>query len=93
MLRGRATFDAKRRSAKRVADYQKRVRLGDPLSLAEVVRDLVRQRAPLVEGRADRRVAPDRAPGHDDAILVVAGAAELHGLNGNGPAGRGAPAP
>jgi len=41
-LRGRATFDTKRRSAKRVADYQKRVRQGDPLSLAEVVRDLSR---------------------------------------------------
>lgn len=42
VLKGRATFDAKRRSAKRVADYQKRVRQGDPLSLAEVVRDLSR---------------------------------------------------
>jgi len=42
VLRGRATFDAKRRSAKRVADYQKKVRLGDPTSLAEVVRDLSR---------------------------------------------------
>ena len=42
VLRGRATFDAKRRSAKRVADYQKRVRQGDPHSLAEVVRDLSR---------------------------------------------------
>jgi CarD family transcriptional regulator len=42
VLRGRATFDAKRRSAKRVVDYRKRLSLGDPTSLAEAVRDLAR---------------------------------------------------
>lgn len=42
VLRGRATYDAKRRSVKRVADYQKRIQMGDPLSLAEVIRDLSR---------------------------------------------------
>jgi len=42
VLRGRATFDTKRRSAKRVADYRRRLNLGDPHSLAEAVRDLGR---------------------------------------------------
>jgi RNA polymerase-interacting CarD/CdnL/TRCF family regulator len=42
VLRGRATFDAKRRSAKRVVDYRKRLGQGDPTSLAEAVRDLAR---------------------------------------------------
>ena len=42
VLRGRATFDAKRRSAKRVIDYRKRLSVGDPTSLAEAVRDLAR---------------------------------------------------
>ena len=41
-LRGRATFDAKRRSAKRVVDYRKRLSQGDPISLAEAIRDLGR---------------------------------------------------
>jgi CarD family transcriptional regulator len=42
VLKGRATFDAKRRSAKRVVDYRKRLGQGDPTSLAEAVRDLGR---------------------------------------------------
>lgn len=42
VLRGRATFDAKRRSAKRVVDYRKRLNMGDPKSLAEAIRDLAR---------------------------------------------------
>jgi len=42
VLKGRATFDAKRRSAKRVIDYRKRLNMGDPTSLAEAVRDLGR---------------------------------------------------
>ena len=42
VLRGRATFDAKRRSAKRVIDYRKRLSMGDPTSLAEAIRDLAR---------------------------------------------------
>lgn len=42
VLKGRATFDAKRRSAKRVVDYRKRLNVGDPTSLAEAVRDLAR---------------------------------------------------
>ena len=42
VLKGRATFDAKRRSAKRVIDYRKRLNVGDPTSLAEAVRDLAR---------------------------------------------------
>jgi CarD family transcriptional regulator len=42
VLKGRATIDAKRRSAKRVLDYRKRLSLGDPTSLAEAVRDLGR---------------------------------------------------
>ena len=42
VLRGRATFNAKRRSAKRVIDYRKRLSLGDPTSLAEAIRDLAR---------------------------------------------------
>jgi RNA polymerase-interacting CarD/CdnL/TRCF family regulator len=42
VLKGRATFDAKRRSAKRVVDYRKRLSQGDPTSLAEAVRDLAR---------------------------------------------------
>lgn len=42
VLKGRATFDAKRRSAKRVVDYRKRLNMGDPTSLAEAVRDLGR---------------------------------------------------
>ncbi len=41
-LKGRATFDAKRRSAKRVVDYRKRLNQGDPISLAEAIRDLGR---------------------------------------------------
>ena len=41
-LKGRATFDAKRRSAKRVVDYRKRLNMGDPISLAEAIRDLGR---------------------------------------------------
>jgi len=42
VLKGRATFDANRRSAKRVMDYRKRLSEGDPTSLAEAVRDLGR---------------------------------------------------
>ena len=42
VLKGRATFDAKRRSAKRVVDYRKRLGQGAPTSLAEAVRDLGR---------------------------------------------------
>jgi CarD family transcriptional regulator len=42
VLKGRATFDAKRRSAKRVIDYRKRLNVGDPTSLAESIRDLAR---------------------------------------------------
>ena len=42
VLKGRATFDAKRRSAKRVLDYRRRLSLGDPTSLAESIRDLAR---------------------------------------------------
>jgi CarD family transcriptional regulator len=42
VLRGRATFNAKRRSAKRVIDYRKRLSMGDPTSLAEAIRDLAR---------------------------------------------------
>jgi CarD family transcriptional regulator len=42
VLKGRATFDAKRRSAKRVIDYRRRLNVGDPKSLAEAVRDLGR---------------------------------------------------
>ena len=34
VLKGRATFDAKRRSAKRVVDYRRRLNMGDPTSLA-----------------------------------------------------------
>jgi len=56
VLRGRATFDAKRRSAKRVADYQKRVRQGDPTSLAEVVRDLSRLSLRKVLSYEERKI-------------------------------------